>query len=130
VCAPASDRPRVSASGILDSVHLLATESPEAFGKLVVEILCKLAEVDRDAYEYLVGGMISREQCSAGLKVALEQAKQALTLGHTDRVEERISAIEDWIRAVEYLGSQGRLELPPDDEQDSSPTNAPIKYVM
>src|SRR5713226_8386996 len=118
--APASARHRVSASAILESVHLLATWNPEAFGSLVVEMLCKLAELDRDAYEYLVGGMISREQRSAGLKVAVEQAKQALTLGHTDRVEERISAIEAWICAVEYLGSQGRLELPPDDEQDSS----------
>ena len=127
--APASARHRVSASAILESVHLLATENPEAFGKLVVEILCTLAELDRDAYEHLVGGMISREQRSAGLKVALEQAKQALTLGHTDRVEERISAIEAWICAIEWLGSRRTVELASAEERDAKP-GSPHLYVM
>jgi hypothetical protein len=108
---------------------LLATENPEAFGNLVVEMLCKLAELDRDAYEYLVGGMISREQRSAGLKVALEQAKQALTLGHTDRVEERISAIEAWICAIEWLGSRRTVELASAEERDAKP-GSPHLYVM
>jgi len=50
-----------SAIEILESVELLATQDPEAFGELVVKILCKLAELDRDTHEYLMGVMISRE---------------------------------------------------------------------
>jgi hypothetical protein len=114
---------------ILEAVQSLATANPEAFGKLVVEILCKLAELDRDAYEYLIGGMISRELCAAGLQVALEQAKQALSLGNTGRVEERISAIEDWLRAVETLGSRERFELLLAEEQETRPTSSHT-YVM
>lgn len=129
--APESDHHhRVSAEAILESIQLLAAQNPEAFGKVVVEILCELAEVDRDAYEYLVGGMISREQRSAGLKVALEQARQALVLGHADRVEERITAIEGWIRAVEYLASRERLELLSAGEQEAKPTSPGNTYVM
>jgi hypothetical protein len=63
---------------------MLAAQNPEVFGRLVVEILCRLADLDRDAYEFLVGGMVSRELCGAGLLVALEQARQALALGKTD----------------------------------------------
>lgn len=97
-----------SAIEILESVELLATKDPEAFGELVVKILCKLAELDRDTYEYLMGVMISRELRAAGLKVALEQAKQSLSLGHKDLIAERLSAIEGWACMVEYLGSRQR----------------------
>jgi len=53
------------ASEILESIQSLATQDPEAFGELVVRIFCKLAEWDRATYEYLIGGMISRELCAA-----------------------------------------------------------------
>jgi hypothetical protein len=86
--------PTNSASEILESVQSLAMQDPEAFGELFVKVLCKMAEWDRATYEYLIGGVISRELCSAGLNVALEQAKQALLLGNTDRAEERLRAIE------------------------------------
>lgn len=97
------------ASEILESIQLLATQDPEAFGELVVKILCKLAELDRETYEYLMGVMISRELRAAGLKVALEQAKQSLSLGHKDLVAERLSVIEGWACMVEYLGSREKL---------------------
>jgi hypothetical protein len=119
----------VSASAILESVQSLARQNPEAFGKLVVQILCTLADLDRDAYDFLVGGMFSRELRAAGLNVALEQAKQALSLGRSDRVEERLSAIETWVRSAEYLGSRERLELLTVDEQEPTPTSKRI-YVM
>ena len=113
----------VSTSAILDSVQSLATQDPAAFGKLVVEILWKLAEFDRDAYECLMGRVISQELHAAGLKIALEQAKEALSLGHSGRVEERVTAIEGWIRSVEYLGSRERFELLSAGEQEAKPTN-------
>ena len=98
-------------SAILESIQSLAAQNPEAFGELTTTILCKLAELDRDAYEYLMNRVISQELCAAGLKVALEQAKQALSLGDTDRVVERVNAIEGWLCTMEYLGSRERLEL-------------------
>jgi len=122
------DRP-VSASAILESIQALARQNPEAFGKLVVQTLCTLADLDRDAYDFLVGGMFSRELRAAGLKVALEQAKQALSLGRSDRVEERLSAIEGWVRSAEYLGSRERLELLAADEQESPPSSTHT-YLM
>jgi len=115
VCDEESARllPIVSASGILEFVQVLATQDPEAFGQLVVEILCRLADLDRDAYEFLVGGMVSKELCGAGLLVALEQAKQALALGKVDQAAERVNAIDVWVRSVEDLGSRERLDLLP-----------------
>jgi len=101
-----------SISAILDSAERLAFEDAEAFGRLVVEILCKLAEFDREAYEFFVGGMIAREMQAAGLLVALEQVKQALASGDVHYAAERVSAIEGWVRRVEYLGStEKRLEI-------------------
>jgi hypothetical protein len=117
------------ASTILESIQSLARQNPEAFGALVIEILCKLAEWDRDAYEYLMSGVILRELCAAGLTVALEQAKQALLLGNTDRAEERLSAIEGWLRTLEYLNSRERLELLLAQEQKTGATSAQA-YVM
>ncbi|MGH9546638.1 MAG: hypothetical protein ACRD23_15630 [Terriglobales bacterium] len=118
-----------SASAILESIHSLARQNPEAFGELVVKILCKLAEWDRGAYEYLMSGVVSRELRAAGLLVALEQAKQALSQGHADRVEERVSAIEGWVHAIEYLGSQERLELLLAQEQKPGAAS-PQTYLM
>jgi hypothetical protein len=117
------------ASTILESIQSLARQNPEAFGALVIEILCKLAEWDRDAYEYLMSGVISRELRAAGLTVALEQAKQAFLLGNTDRAEERLSAIEGWLRTLEYLGARERLELLLAQEQKIGATSAQT-YVM
>lgn len=114
----------VSASAILDSVQSLASQDPGAFGNLVVEILWKLSELDRDAYEWLMSMAISQELYAAGLKIALEQAKEALSLGHRGRVEERVTAIEGWICTIEYLGSRERFKLLSAGELDSRPTNA------
>jgi len=36
----------------LESIQSLAVHNPDAFGKLFVKILCKMAEWDRAAYEY------------------------------------------------------------------------------
>ena len=118
-----------SASEILESIQSLAVHNPEAFGELFVKILFKMAEWDRAAYEYLIGGVISRELCSAGMNVALDQAKQALLLGNTDRAEERLSAIECWLRTLEYLGSPERLELLLAQEQKTGATSTET-YVM
>jgi hypothetical protein len=117
-----------SAFEILESIELLATQDPEAFGEIVVKILCKLAELERDTYEYLMGVMISRELRAAGLKVALEQAKQSLSLGHRDLIAERLSAIEGWACMVEYLGSRERLArlLAPGQQSAAVPPQAHI----
>jgi hypothetical protein len=112
-------------SAILESIRLLSKQEPAVFGQLVVEILCKLAELDRDAYEYLMSGVVSRELHAAGMRVALAQAKQALSLGNADRAEERLGAIEAWLHTIEYLGSRERLDILLTGEQ-----KAPPNYVM
>jgi hypothetical protein len=76
-----------------------------------------------------MSGVISRELRAAGLTVALEQAKQAFLLGNTDRAEERLSAIEGWLRTLEYLGARERLELLLAQEQKIGATSAQT-YVM
>lgn len=117
---------------LLDWAHWMATQDPEAFGRLVVEILRKVADLDRDVYECLWGGMISGELQAAGLLVALEQAKQALSSGDIDRVRERVGAIEGWVRTIEYLGSRDRLAILA-GERGESPTEgvrSPNAYVM
>jgi hypothetical protein len=116
-------------TAILDSAKRLALHDPDAFGKFVVEILCQLAELDRDAYDYLLGGMISRELLAAGLLVALEQAKQALASGDALRVVERVNAIESWVRTIEHLGSRERVEALM-AEHVYAETQVKIGYVM
>lgn len=103
--------PGGSFSAILDFVQSLAPQDGEAFGRFIVAILCKLAELDRDVYEYFLSGVVSRELLAAGLLVALEQVKQALASGDDNRALERVNAIEGWVRTIEYQGSQERLEL-------------------
>jgi hypothetical protein len=112
-------------SAILESIRSLSEQNPGAFGQLVVELLCKLAEMDHDAYEYLMSGVVSRELHAAGMRVALAQAKQALSLGNTNRAEERLGAIEAWLHTVEYLGSRERLDILLTGEQ-----KIPPNYVM
>jgi hypothetical protein len=116
-------------SAILEAVQSLAAQNSEAFGDLVVKILCTLAELDRAAYECLMGGMISRELSAAGLSVALAQAKQAFSRGQYDRSEERITAIEQWLHSVEGLGSRERLEIR-SAEEPATRTTPPHSYVM
>ncbi len=96
---------------------------------MVFEALSKLAELDRDAYEYLMGGVISQELRAAGLLVALEQVKQALASGNIDHVAERVTAIEGWVRTIEYLGLRERLELLLAQEQKPVATS-PQTYIM
>lgn len=118
-----------SASAILEPIQRLTTQNPEAFGELVVQILCKFAELDREAYEYLMAGVISQELRAAGLLVALEQVKQALASGNIDGVRERVTAIEGWVRRIEYLGSRERLDLLLAQEQKPGATS-PQTYIM
>ena len=120
----------VSATAILASVQSLAGQDPEALGALVVEILWKLAELDQRAYECLIGGAIWRELYAAGVMVGLDQAKRALAQGYTNQAEERVTAIEHWMRALEYLGSREKLELLAAGEQEARPTNPRNTYLM
>jgi len=128
VAGQESARGAVSASAILESVQLLAAQDPEAFGELVVEILCKLAELDCDAYEFLVGGMVSRELQGAGFVVALEQAKRSLALGNPGQAAERMNAMGLWVRSIEDLGSRERLGFLPAEKPKGGPASP--HYVM
>ena len=121
-----------SFSAILDFVQSLAKHDGEAFARFIVAILCKLEELDRDAYEHFLSGVVSRELVSAGLLVVLEQAKQALASGDINRAVERVNAIEGWMRLVEYQGSQERLERLLAEEEKAAPKSAgsPHAYVM
>jgi hypothetical protein len=98
-----------SAIEILESVELLATQDPEAFGELVVKILCKLAELDRDTYEYLMGVMISRELRAAGLKVTL--STPCRNPGHRSR-KGQISFLKVASRVNRILGADEELTGP------------------
>ena len=121
-----------SFSAILDFVQSLAKHDGEAFARFIVAILCKMAELDRDAYEHFLSGVVSRELLGAGLSVALEQAKQALASGDINRALERVNAIEGWMRLVEYEGSQERLErlLAEDEKTALKAAGSSHAYVM
>ena len=129
---PSRAHPSGPLSAILDFIQPLATQNPEAFGRFIVAILCKLAELDRDAYEYFLSGMVSRELLAAGVLVALEQVKQALASGDINGALERVNAIEGWVRLVEYQGSQERLEHLLAENEKATPKTAgyPHAYVM
>jgi hypothetical protein len=129
---PSRAHPGGALSVILDFVQPLATQNPEAFGRFVVAILCKLAEMDRGAYEYFLSGMVSRELLAAGLLVALEQAKQALSSGEINRALERVNAIEGWVHTIEYQGSRENLERLQAEDQEAAlaVVGSPPTYVM
>jgi hypothetical protein len=121
------------AAAVLDSIQRLAAQDPATFRKLVVEVLCTLAEVNRNAYEYLISGIMAREMEMAGFLVALEEAKQALASGFPDRASERLSVASLWLNSVEYLGSRKRLEFLVAEEQRLGLTLGPEAlrlYVM
>ena len=104
------DENTITVASILQSAKLLALRSPEEFGDLVVMVLRTLADFDSDAYELFVSGIVSRELRAAGLKVALEQTNQALSLGRIDSAEERVTAISEWVSRLEALSLRLRLQ--------------------
>ena len=121
-------------AAVLDSIRRLAAQDPPTFRKLVVDVLCTLAEVNQNAYEYVISGIMSRELELAGFLVALEETKHALDLGFPDRARERLSAISFWLHSVEYLGSQKRLEFLLAEEErlglTPAPWDHPRSYLM
>jgi hypothetical protein len=128
------DRPQPvdSFSAILDFVHSLALQNPEAFGRFATEMLRTVGELDRDAYVYFWNSLVSRALLASGVLVALEQAKQALASGDINQASERMNAIGDWVRTIEYLGSRERVAFLLAEEQKTALTGArsPGSYLM
>jgi hypothetical protein len=106
-----TEKPVLSASTLRDFGKWLALHNPASFGRLAIDFLCTLAEVDHDAGGYILGLIISRELGASGLSIAVDEAERALASWDVDRAKERLESIKAWLRVIESATSPEKLEL-------------------
>lgn len=115
----------------MEAADRLLENSPEDFGRFIAKILHKLGQSDPIAHGYMISAISTNQLRSGGVFVALEQTKQALGDQQWDRAIERVTAIVQWFRELEYLGSQERVKaLLLEEESADEPAPTPRTYVM
>ncbi len=84
---------------------------------MVVQVTVTLQQVDRDAYDWFMSGMIHRTSEAWGVPHALGEVKQKLASGDVQGAIGALRPIETWADGMEHIASGERLK-------------ARIEYVM